>query len=190
MVRRPIIFWEYGLRLSDNVFLVSEVKRLKEELANFNWDYMLQPSIYSDKMIKVTDPDKIDSRYEWLTLAVRELEKECKERGIFLSPPGSSMKEIYEWEEPYQGRQRAYLVKTDNISNHEVGYYKWQNKVFFAVCDDGKVTGYRESLKEIKEIVSRAWKDSYSLDEKLVEAKERSNSLPQFSSGKDEHVKE
>lgn len=81
MSNRIIISWDYGIRLLDKDYLVSELIRLKDKLANFNWDYMLVPNP-DGSYHKVKDFDRIDRHHDWLTKAIPELEKMCKERGI------------------------------------------------------------------------------------------------------------
>lgn len=81
-----IIPWEYGIALLNNYKLIYDLKRFRKELKQFNWDYMIRPSIYEkDKMVKITDFDAISDRYEWLTAVIPELEKMCRERGIDFS---------------------------------------------------------------------------------------------------------
>lgn len=88
---RIVISWDYGMRLLDKDYLVSELIRLKDELANFNWDYMLVPSLDGGTR-KIKDPDRIDNHYDWLSKAVPELEKMCKERGIDFEMEAARMK--------------------------------------------------------------------------------------------------
>ena len=81
------------------------------------------------------------------------------------------MDKIYEWSESYQGKQRAYLIETEICNGYEIGYYEQKeysidyiNKcktpfsLYFAVRSDGRITGTRTSIEEIKEIVNENWK--------------------------------
>lgn len=76
------------------------------------------------------------------------------------------MSDKYYWSEPLQGKQCANLIKTDSIIQDfrvcDVGYYEFKINqegkcLYFALLETGRITAYRESIEEVKEIVDECW---------------------------------
>lgn len=141
-----IISWDFGLRLTNDMYLVTKLNKLRNELANFNWDYMMVPN--SDGSYrKEKDFDKIDSHHDWLTKAIPELEKMCKERGIgedIISAPNTwlatRLNDFYKDYDYYD-----YMDKVDGFEDDVINDLEMQLNDFKAV------EGILNTLKDIKE---------------------------------------
>lgn len=201
-----IISWDYGLRLLNDMYLVTELNRLRNALSNFNWDYIMVPN--SDGSYrKEKDFDRIEQRHDWLTKAIPELEKMCKERGIgedIISAPNTwlatRLNDFYKDYDYYD-----YMDSIDSMQPEEViAEIEGQLSDFMAV------KGILNALKDIKDnaeldqeqaaTLDGLIKDvtafcaepepNKSIDEKIINATERSSVTDNKDARKEDVVKE
>lgn len=185
-MKKPIISWDFGLRLLDNDYLVTSLMKFKEELVNFNWDYMLVPN--SDgSMQKVKDPDEIDNHYDWLNAVIPELEKMCKERGIDFKEEVHRREMINSYAffmEKYFDENKAFHFPTNIVEHDDVRYVlehegrlitiefdpSWSQLVY-TVNGKGPFahTSYEDMWDDIRDVLAYEDQERIKLAERLNE---------------------